>query len=256
MATIANVRARPTERRDLWWLQPAAVVIGFTAFVIYAIWSGTTTSGYYYDPYISPFFAPCITANCEHLTFGFYVIGPWFTLAPAMWIIGFPLVFRATCYFFRRTYYRSYFLSPPACAVPDAAKSYKGESAFPFVLQNIHRYTWYLAVVIFFILLYDAIVAFHFPGGWGVGLGSVIFLAEAVFIGLYTFSCHSCRALCGGWRDSFHGKAVWYRVWMAVSRLNVRHGTYFWISLSLVVIADVYVRLLAAGIIIDPRIGG
>jgi len=36
----------------------------------------------------------------------------------------------------------------------------------------------------------------------------------------------------------------------------VRHGTYFWISLSLVVIADVYVRLLAAGIIIDPRIGG
>lgn len=256
MATIANVRGRPTERRDRWWLEPALVVVGFTAFVIYAIWAGTTTTGYFYDPYLSPFFSPCITANCEHLTFGVPIIGKWFNLAPAMWIVGFPLVFRATCYFFRRTYYRSYFLAPASCAVPDAAKRYSGESKFPFILQNVHRYTWYIAVVIFFILAYDAVISYHFAGGWGIGLGSLIMTAEAVLIGLYTFSCHSCRALCGGWRDSFHGSPVWYRLWMAVSRLNVRHGTFFWVSLAFVVITDVYIRLLAAGVITDPRIGG
>lgn len=254
MATIANVRQRPTERRDLWWFEPAAVVIGFTAFVIYAIWAGTTVSGYYYDPYLSPFFSPCITANCEYLTFGSPIIGKWFTLAPAMWIVGFPLLFRATCYFFRRTYYRSYFLSPPSCAVPDARHTYSGETRFPFILQNIHRYTWYLAVVIFFILAYDAVLSYRFPAGWGIGLGSLIMTAEAVLIGLYTFSCHSCRALCGGWLDSFHGRPFWYRLWMAVSRLNVRHGTFFWVSLAFVVITDVYIRLLAAGVITDPRV--
>ncbi len=254
MATIADVRQRPTERRDLWWFEPAAVVIGFTAFVIYAIWAGTTTSGYYYDPYLSPFFSPCITANCEYLTFGSPIIGSWFTLAPAIWIVGFPLLFRATCYFFRRTYYRSYFLAPPSCAVPDARHTYSGESKFPFILQNIHRYTWYLAVVIFFILAYDAILSYKFPTGWGIGLGSLIMTAEAALIGLYTFSCHSCRALCGGWLDSFHGRSFWYRAWMTVSRLNVRHGTFFWVSLAFVVITDVYIRLLAAGVLSDPRV--
>ncbi len=253
MATIANVRQRPTERRDLWWFEPAAVVIGFTAFVIYAAWAGTTTAGYYYDPYLSPFFSPCIASNCEYVTFGTPWITGW-TLAPAIFIVGFPLLFRATCYFFRRTYYRSYFLAPPSCAVPDARHTYSGETKLPFILQNIHRYTWYLAVVIFFILAYDAILSYRFPTGWGIGLGSLIMTAEAVLIGLYTFSCHSCRALCGGWLDSFHGRPFWYRLWMTVSRLNVRHGTFFWVSLAFVVITDVYIRLLAAGVISDPRV--
>ncbi len=253
-ATISGVRERPTERRDAWWAAPLTVVVAFTAFVVYAAWAGTRTAGYYYEPYLSPFFSPCIAANCEVLTFGAPIIGPWFTLAPAMWIVGFPLVFRATCYYFRRTYYRSYFLAPPACAVPDARGSYSGETRFPFILQNIHRYTWYVAVAIFFVLAWDALLSFRFPGGWGIGLGSLILTAEAVFIGLYTFSCHSCRALCGGWLDSFHGRPLWYRLWMAVSRLNVRHGTYFWISLTLVVVADGYIRLLSYGVIADPRI--
>ena len=253
-ATIANVRQRPTERRDAWWASPLIVVVGFTAFVIYAIWAGLQTEHYYAEPYLSPFFSPCITANCAVLTFGVPIIGTWFNLAPAMWIIGFPLVFRATCYYFRRTYYRSYFLSPPACAVPDRSKTYTGETKFPFILQNIHRYTWYIAALIFFILAWDAIQAFHFANGWGIGLGSLIMTAEAALIGLYTFSCHSCRALCGGWADSFHDKPFWYRLWIAVSRLNVRHGTFFWVSLTFVVITDVYIRLLSYGVITDPRI--
>lgn len=254
MATTALARGQRTFRRDLWWLEPALVVIGFTAFVIYTLWAGTTTSGYYADPYMSPFFSPCITANCEHLTFGTALIGDWYQLAPAGFVVFFPLLFRGTCYYFRRTYYRSYFMSPPACAVRDVPASYTGESRFPFILQNVHRYTWYLAVVIFLILTYDAIIAFNFDGRWGIGLGSLLMTAEAVLIGLYTFSCHSCRALCGGWADQFHRRPLWHRLWKTISALNVRHGLFFWVSLVSVVTADVYVRLLAAGVIGDPRV--
>lgn len=230
------------------------VVIGFTAFVIYSLWTGTQTAGYYHDPYLSPYFSPCITANCEHLTFGVPVIGTWYSLAPAGWIVFFPLLFRGTCYYFRRTYYRSYFLAPAACAVRDVPKTYSGETRFPLIMQNIHRYTWYLAVVIFVILAYDAVIAFSFDGRFGIGLGSLVITAEAALIGLYTFSCHSCRALCGGWVDSFHRRPFWYRLWSAISRLNVRHGLFFWVSLGWTVVTDVYVRLLAAGVLVDPRV--
>ena len=254
MATTVLPAGQRTQRRDLWWLEPATVVIGFTAFVVYSLWTGLQTSGYYSDPYLSPYFSPCIAANCEHLTFGVPLIGTWYQLAPAGWVVFFPLLFRGTCYYFRRTYYRSYFLAPAACAVRDVPKSYSGETRFPLIMQNIHRYTWYLAVVIFVILAYDAIIAFNFDGRWGIGLGSLVITAEAALIGLYTFSCHSCRALCGGWVDSFHGRPFWYRLWSAISRLNVRHGLFFWVSLGWTVVTDVYVRLLAAGILADPRV--
>ncbi len=254
MATTVLAAGQRTQRRDLWWLEPATVVIGFTAFVVYSLWTGLQTSGYYSDPYLSPYFSPCIAANCEHLTFGVPLIGTWYQLAPAGWVVFFPLLFRGTCYYFRRTYYRSYFLAPAACAVRDVPKSYSGETRFPLIMQNIHRYTWYLAVVIFVILAYDAIIAFNFDGRWGIGLGSLVITAEAALIGLYTFSCHSCRALCGGWVDSFHGRPFWYRLWSAISRLNVRHGLFFWVSLGWTVVTDVYVRLLAAGILADPRV--
>lgn len=254
MATTVLPAGQRTLRRDLWWLEPALVVTGFTLFVIYSLWTGTQTAGYYSEPYLSPYFSPCITANCEHLTFGVPFVGKWYNLAPAGWIVFFPLLFRGTCYYFRRTYYRSYFLSPPACAVRDVPKSYSGETRFPLIMQNIHRYTWYIAVVIFVILAYDAILAFNFDGRLGIGLGSLVITAEAVLIGLYTFSCHSCRALCGGWVDSFHSRPFWYRLWSAISRLNVRHGLFFWVSLGWTVVTDVYVRMLAAGILVDPRV--
>ncbi len=254
MATAAIATRPRTLRRDLWWAEPALVVGGFTLFIIYSLWSGLQTGGYYSDPYLSPYFSPCISANCAYLTFGVALVGSWYTLAPAGWVVFFPLVFRATCYFFRRTYYRSYFQMPPACAVRDLPAKYSGETTFPLILQNIHRYTWYIAVVIFFILAWDALIAYRFPTGWGIGLGSVLLTVEAAFIGLYTFSCHSCRYLCGGYLDRFHGKPIRYRLWSAVNRLNVRHGLFFWVSLSFVVITDVYIRLLSAGVISDPRI--
>ena len=48
------------------------------------------------------------------------------------------------------------------------------------------------------LLTYDAIEAFRFPGGVGMGLGTLIFVVNAVFIWAYQLGCHACRHLTGG----------------------------------------------------------
>ena len=42
-------------------------------------------------------------------------------------------------------------------------------------------------------------------------------------------------------------------MWQTLNKLNARHGLYAWISLFSVIIADLYVRLLAMGVISDVR---
>lgn len=248
--------AMPTRARalrtDLWWLEPLAIVVGLGLFVVYAVVVGIQRTGYYVEPYLSPFVSPCVTTECEFQSFGAPLLGPW--LPPAFLVVWIPVAFRATCYFLRRSYYRAFFWSPPACAIPDARGGYTGENRFPFVLQNVHRYAWYLAAALWVIDLYDTVLAFRFPAGLGVGLGSLLMTADLAFLGLYVFSCHSCRYLCGGYLDRFHGRPVWYRLWATVSRLNQRHGLFFWLSIGFVVLTDLYIRLLAAGAIVDPRI--
>lgn len=247
-------------RRDLWWLEPVAIAAVLGTFVVYSAVAGLANAHYYVEPYLSPFYSPCITANCAHLTFGIPVIGDWWNFAPAIWIVGFPLVFRATCYYYRRSYYRAFFMSPPACAVPDVRAKYGGETKFPFLLNNLHRYAWYAAMVFIVILSYDAVLAFIFPtasGGhaFGIGLGSLIMVINVALIALYTVSCHSCRHLCGGYLDRFHRRPFWYRLWSTVSRLNTRHGLFAWLSLFSVGLTDLYIRLLSMGVIpSDPRI--
>jgi hypothetical protein len=259
MAAAIPVRREPgrVERRDLWWLEPAAIVAVLTVFVLYSAWAGLQNANYYAAPYLSPFYSPCVSANCEHLTFG-PVLGEWWNFSPAIYIVGMPLGFRLTCYYYRRSYYRGYFLAPPACAVPDVSKRYAGETRFPFIFQNIHRYFFYLAVAIVVILAYDAVLAFRFPVGdgyrFGIGLGSLVMAANVGLLALYTFSCHSCRYLCGGYLDRFRRAPLLYRLWRAVSAINARHGLFAWLSLFSVGLTDVYIRLLALGVIGDPRI--
>ena len=62
--------------------------------------------------------------------------------------LPFLLLFRLTCYYYRKAYYRVFWLSPPACAVPDGHKTYSGETRFPLIFQNSHRYAFYAAVLI------------------------------------------------------------------------------------------------------------
>jgi hypothetical protein len=188
------------------------------------------------------------------------VIGEWWNFAPALWILAFPLAFRATCYYYRKAYYRAYFWAPPACAVPDARAKYGGETKFPFIMQNIHRYSLYPAIVLVFILSYDTLLALRFPtanGGhaFGIGLGTVLMAVNVVLLALYTFSCHACRYLVGGHNDRFYGKKVAYLLWSTVSKLNLDHGRWAILSLISVGLVDLYIRLLSMGVIpFDPRI--
>ncbi len=239
-------------RRDRWWLQPTITALVLGGFVAYGLYVTFVNADYYADPYLSPFYSPCLAANCEHVTLK--VLGDWWTLPPALLILPFPLGFRLTCYYYRKAYYRSFFLSPPACGIPDATKRYKGESRFPLILQNVHRLFFYLVLPFPFILLYDAIQAFDFPDGTGMGVGTMILLVNAVLLGAYTLSCHSCRHLCGGRLDVMSSKPTRYRAWKVVTYLNERHMQIAWVSLFGVVFTDVYVRLVATGTISDPRI--
>ena len=141
-------------------------------------------------------------------------------------------------------------------------RNYKGETSFPFILQNIHRYFLYLAVLFLAFLWYDAYHAFFFIGRlrseeFGVGLGSLIMLANVTLLTLYTFSCHSLRHLAGGKLDCFSCSAFGpprHTAWSWLSRLNERHMLFAWASLISVGFTDFYIRMLAAHIFTDLRV--
>ena len=59
-----------------------------------------------------------------------------------------PACFRFTCYYYRGAYYKAFWADPPACAVGEPRKSYRGENSFPLILQNVHRYFLYVAVAV------------------------------------------------------------------------------------------------------------
>jgi hypothetical protein len=238
-------------RRDRWWLQPTITALVLGGFVAYGLYVTFVNADYYADPYLSPFYSPCLAANCEHHSWK--LIGDWWQLSPALLILPFPLGFRLTCYYYRKAYYRAYFLSPPACTIPDAPKRYKGEARFPLILQNVHRLFFYLVLPFPFILLWDGIKSFDFPDGTGMGLGTLILLANAVLLGAYTLSCHSCRHLCGGRLDVMSSKPARYRAWKLVTFLNERHMQIAWVSLVGVALTDLYIRLLANDVFSDPR---
>jgi len=247
VASIADVRHRPHERKDLWWLEPLLIVSILGGFVIYSFIVSVLNANYFFDPYLSPFYSPCLTTGCVHPTLP--LIGDWYTLSPAFLIVGSPLAFRVTCYYYRRSYYRAFFWSPPACAVPDARAKYTGETKFPWIAQNIHRYALYLAIVVLAILWFDALQAFDFGGRFGIGLGSVIMVTNVLLLSGYTFGCHAARYLVGGYLDSFHGKSLRFRLWEFATKLNERHSRWAWFSLFGVALTDLYIRLLSIGVI-------
>jgi hypothetical protein len=86
-----------------------------------------------------------------------------------------------------------------------------------------------------------------------MGLGTLILLVNAVLLGLYSLSCHSCRHIVGGRINNFSRHPLRYKAWTQVSRLNGRHMQYAWASLFSVAFADFYVFLLATGTISDLR---
>jgi hypothetical protein len=241
-----------TLRQDAWWVQPLFVVAVLGSFGVYATWAALQGKHYFAAPYISPFYSPCLAQNCAEPAVP--LVGSWWNLSPAFLILWVPGGFRVTCYYYRKAYYRSFFGSPPSCAVRDVPKNYKGETRFPFILQNIHRYFFWLSLPVIAFLWWDAIRAFRFDGKFGIGVGTLVLLANAALLSLYTLSCHSCRHLAGGGVDVISAAPLRHRLWRIFSRLNERHALWAWISLFGVALSDVYVRLVAMGIVKDIRL--
>ncbi len=257
----AENRARigaATLRTDPWWGYPLATFAVLFGFVVYATYAAIANRDYYADPYLSPFYSPCLSTHCgavpgshgaPHL--GWF--GTWWIVTPAVIVLIFPLGLRLTCYYYRKAYYRSWWLSPPACAVPDRHRRYTGETRFPLILQNVHRYFLYAALAFNVILTWDAVIAFDFDGRFGMGLGTLVLVINAALLWLYTLSCHACRHAVGGRINNFGRHPIRYGLWSAVSKIVPYHGNFAWFSLVWVGFADAYVRLLASGAIHDLR---
>ena len=45
---------------DRWWLAPLATFVVFSAFVVYATVRAFMGSDYFAEPYLSPFYSPCL----------------------------------------------------------------------------------------------------------------------------------------------------------------------------------------------------
>ena len=52
-------------------------------------------------------------------------------------------------------------------------------------------------------LWYDAIIAFKFRDGIGIGVGTIVLIVNAVLLTFYSLSCHSFRHLIGGNLNAF-----------------------------------------------------
>jgi hypothetical protein len=237
-----------TTRRDAWWAGPLVTAVVLLTFVVYSTWRAVMNQHYLVeqDHLLSPMFSPLI--RWEGMP-------AW--LSPAFLILWAPGGFRVTCYYYRKAYYRSLLLDPPACAVGEPRHDYRGETRFPLILQNMHRYFMYLAVLFLFVLWYDA---FHsmFPGGkFGFTVGTLMITLNSTLLTFYTFSCHSLRHLVGGKLDCFSCSAATrtrHGAWKSLTKLNENHMLYAWISLFGVMFADLYVWMVASGTISNARL--
>lgn len=251
-----------TRRRDLWWLQPLAVFAGLSTFIIYTTWAAFQGQHYAFGPYLSPLYSPEFFGDSSHSWFGpqpswWPSALPW---SPAFLILWAPAGFRLTCYYYRGAYYKAFWADPPSCAVAEPRHRYLGENAFPLIVQNIHRYFLYLALLFIVVLSYDAWSALWFTDeatgatSFGIGVGTLVLAANVVFLGGYTLGCHSLRHLVGGLRDRLSASPTRLKAYNCVSCLNRKHMLWAWMSLVWVGFSDVYVRLCAMGIWTDLRI--
>ena len=210
-AQLPLIRRRfgETMRRDRWWVQPAIVVVLLSSFLIYSTWAAFQGTHYTYGPYLSPFYSPELFGDSPHAWFG---AKPgwwpgWLPFSPALLILPFPGIFRVTCYYYRGAYYKAFWADPPACTVGEPRKRYLGESAFPLIVQNVHRYFLYVALGFLLVLAYDVFQAMWFTDpatgqvSFGIGVGTIVLAVNVMLLTCYTLGCHSMRHVVGGCLD-------------------------------------------------------
>lgn len=258
---LVHRRFGATMRRDRWWVQPAVVFLVLSSFIVYATWAAFQGDHYTYGPYLSPFYSPELFGSSPHAW-----LGPkpgwwpaWLPFSPALLILPFPGLFRVTCYYYRGAYYKAFWADPPACTVGEPRKSYWGEASFPLIVQNIHRYFLYVALLFLLMLLHDVWKALWFTDAagrtsFGIGLGTLVLATNVVLLGGYTLGCHSMRHVIGGYLDRLARRPVRRLAYDCSSCLNRGHMWWAWCSLVSVAFADLYVRLCSMGIWTDWRI--
>ncbi|HEV3119192.1 MAG TPA: hypothetical protein VGY58_19210 [Gemmataceae bacterium] len=298
-ATVEQTQERfgATARKDNWWAGPLATFLGLLAFLIYANVIVFFVPGYFeirqdktnffkpdnpaVAPYIAPFHSPLLFDGQSHHAW-IHADKPswwpgWFPFSSAMLILIFPAGFRFTCYYYRKAYYRAFWLDPPACTVGEPRKSYWGENHWPLLLQNCHRYFMYFAVLFLLLLTWDALLAFWWPtdrggnvlpnGQFGMGLGTLIMWVNIVLLAGFTFGCNSVRHLVGGRVNHFacfscpaaggapqiEKLSSSYRLWRFSTYFNDNHMLWAWLSLFSVGFTDFYIRMCAAGYWNDVR---
>jgi hypothetical protein len=238
------------------------VFLGLSAFIVYATWAAFQGEHYHFGPYLSPFYAPELWGDSPHAWFG--PKPAWWPgllpFSPALLILPFPGGFRFTCYYYRGAYYKAFWADPPSCAVGEPRKSYLGENSFPLILQNVHRFFMWVAIIFIALLAYDVWKAFWFTNPatgateFGIGVGTIVLGVNVVLLASYTWGCHVLRHVVGGRLDEMSKSPVCDMAYSCVTSLNVRHQLFAWCSLFSVMFADVYVRLCSMGIWTDVRI--
>jgi len=252
-----------TLRRDNWWMVPLVVFTILFSFIVYATWAAFQGEHFEYRNYLSPFYSPVLWGDSHHSWFG-PKPGWWpgfIPFSPALLILPFPAGFRMTCYYYRGAYYKAFWADPPSCAVGEPRKGYLGENSFPLIIQNIHRYFLYFALLFLLFLSYDAFCGFFFDDdrdgkftNFGMGVGTIVLCMNVFLLSGYTLGCHSLRHLTGGWMDKFTGKPARTKCYDCVSCLNRQHMGWAWCSLFWVAFSDIYVRLCSMGVWTDFRI--
>ena len=193
MATVdvplERLRFGQTKRRDLWWAMPLTTFIVFSSFVVYVTWALFQGEHYHYGNYLSPLYSPELFGDSPHAVFGPWR-WPWpipfIKYSPAMLILVFPLAFRMTCYYYRGAYYKAFWADPPACAVGEPRNEYRGEAKWPLLIQNLHRYALYFALLFIVLLSIDVVQGFRFNdpatghAKFGIGVGSLVLLVNVV----------------------------------------------------------------------------
>ena len=204
---LVQQRFGETMRRDAWWVQPALVFLVLSAFVVYSTWAAFQGAHYRYGHYLSPFYSPELFGDSPHALVRAQagVVARWLPFSPAC----FPGRLPAHLLLLPRRLLQGVLGRPARLRRGRAAQAATcGEAAFPLILQNIHRYFLYLALLFLVVLAHDVWQALWFtdPATGRAVLRHRRRHARArrqrrCCSSCYTLGCHSLRHLVGGYLD-------------------------------------------------------